>query len=55
MEAYFGIKFETPSEEEVTKLKKAPEYKELQMFPSINSVKVIDDIIVVRMDDSVGE
>jgi len=54
VEAYFGIKFETPAVSEIEKLKMSPEYQKLEMFPSIDSVKVIDDIVVVRMDDSVG-
>lgn len=55
VEAYFGIQFETPTEEEIFKMKQMPEYKELEMFPSMDAVKVIDNIIVVRMDDSIGE
>lgn len=54
VEAYFGIKFETPAASEIEKLKMSPEYQKMEMFPSIDSVKVIDGVVVVRMDDSVG-
>lgn len=55
VEAYFGIKFETPSEEEIMRLKCAPAYKKLQMFPASDSIKVINDVIVIRMDDGGGQ
>lgn len=50
---YFGLEFETPTEEEIQAMKKTDEYQTMEMFPSVNAVKVIDDIVVVKLDDVV--
>lgn len=52
--AYFGLEFETPTEEEVEEIKNTAEYAELEMFPSMDSIKVINNVVVVRMDDSMA-
>ena len=47
---YLGIEFETPTEEQINNIKASEEYNSLEEFPSVNAVKVIDGVVVVRMD-----
>ncbi len=47
---YLGVEFDTPTEEQIDEIKSSEEYKNLEDFPSINAVKVINGIVVVRMD-----
>lgn len=48
---YFGLVFDSPTDEQIKNIKESDEYDELEAFPSVNAVKVIDDVIVVRMDE----
>ena len=47
---YLGVEFETPTEEQIDAIKASEEYKNLEDFPSIDAIKVINGIVVVRMD-----
>ena len=47
---YCGLVFETPTEEQIEKIKSTEEYETLEEFPSENAIKVIDGVIVVRID-----
>ena len=47
---YLGIEFETPTDEQINNIKTSGEYKSLEKFPSVNAIKVIDGVVVVRMD-----
>lgn len=52
--AYFGLDFEIPTEEEIAEIMKTEGYAQLEMFPSVDAIKVINGIVVVRMDDSIS-
>lgn len=47
---YLGIEFDTPSDDIIKKIKESSEYKSLEKFPSLKAVKVIEGVVVVRMD-----
>ncbi len=47
---YLGAEFETPTDEQINNIKTSGEYKSLEKFPSVNAVKVINGVVVVRMD-----
>ncbi len=47
---YLGVEFDTPTDEHISNIKSSEEYKTLEDFPSTNAVKVIDGVVVVRMD-----
>lgn len=50
VKCYLGINFENPNDEQIEKIRESSEYNRLQQFPSTDSIKVIEDVIVVRMD-----
>ena len=47
---YFGWNVESPTEEKIELIKASPSYEELKAFPSKDSIKVIENVVVVRMD-----
>ncbi len=47
---YLGVEFDTPTEEQINNIKSSEEYNTLEKFPSVNAVKVIDGVVVVRID-----
>lgn len=47
---YLGVVFDTPTNEEIEKIKESPVYDTLEKYPSKNAVKVINGVVVVRMD-----
>lgn len=52
VKCYFGLEFNSPTEQQIEIIKASVEYKELKQFPSVDSIKVIEDVVVVRMDDA---
>ena len=48
---YLGIEFDTPNESQIKDIKESDEYDTLEKFPSENAVKVINGVVVVRMDE----
>lgn len=52
VKCYFGLEFESPTNEQIEQIKKSYEYDSMEQFPSVNSVKYIDGVIVVRMDET---
>lgn len=48
-EYYFGRKFELASLEEKNRIQNSEEYLEMNAYPARDSVKVIDDVIVIKM------
>ncbi len=51
MKYYFGVQVEMIDIEEVPKHVSTPEYKELQVFPKQNSMKVVNGILYIRTEN----
>ena len=49
----FGITNEFAAEEEKEKISQTEEYKLMENFPSKNSIKVIDGILVVKLEEKI--
>ena len=52
VKCYLGVVFDAPKEEQIEIIKKSPEYSSLEKYPSKNAIKVINGVVVVRMDCS---
>jgi len=50
LEYYIGVDFEYASENEISFIKQLPEYKEMNVYPYDNSIKMIDNIIIVKCE-----
>ena len=48
---YIGVDFNYATEEEINNLKTKNEVQEMELYPYDNSIKKIDDIIVVKFSD----
>ena len=51
VKCYLGLEFDAPSEEQIEAIKNSPEYDELEKYPSTNAIKVIDGVVVIRLDE----
>lgn len=49
---YFGIDINLCTQEEYENIINSDEFKEMEIFPKENSVKIIDNIIVVKLSDN---
>lgn len=49
--AYTGFRFITPANEEGEKIFASEEYQEMSRYPDDGSIKIIDDIIVIKITD----
>ena len=49
MTAYTGFQFIVPSNEESEKIYAAEEYQEMSSYPDDGSIKIIDDIVVIKI------
>ena len=47
---YIGIDYTYVSDEEIVKIKESNEYKNMNMYPYDNSIKIIDNVIVVKFE-----
>ena len=47
---YIGIDYTYASDEEIVKIKESNEYKNMNMYPYDNSIKIIDNVIVVKFE-----
>ena len=50
VKCYLGVEFDTPEDDIIEKIKESDEYQTLEDFPSVNAIKVIDGVVVVRVD-----
>ena len=51
VKCYLGVQFDSPTDEQIEEIKNSEEYDYLEKFPSVNAVKVINGVVVVRMDE----
>ncbi len=51
VKCYLGVDFESPEKEQIQRIKESEEYQNLDKYPSTDSIMVIDDVIVIRMDN----
>lgn len=52
MERYLGIKLEHATKEQVNAIQETTEYKEMSMYPSSDSLKIINNVLVVKFIDN---
>ena len=51
IEYYFGVQIELVPIEDMVDIIQTPEYKELEVFPKQNSMKVVDGILYIRTEN----
>lgn len=55
IEIFFGLKINTCNEYEYTGIINSDEFKKMDVFPGQNSVKIINDVVVVRLNEKTTE
>lgn len=50
----FGVAFKELTDEDINKIENSQFVKEMEDWPSENSVKIIDDIIIIKFPNDVN-
>ena len=48
---YLHMEVENPSEEQINKINEMQEYKDMPAYPAEDSVKILDGVLVIKMDE----